>query len=227
MKITRYSELGKGNMGWLKTSYHFSFANYYNPNRVHLGPLRVINDDYIKPHSGFDTHPHNDMEIITYVISGTLTHKDSMGNERKLSRHGVQYMSAGTGIYHSEHNLDDEELHLFQTWIFPSDKGLIPNYGDKEFDNDDFDNKFTNIVSGEDDNGIIHINQHASIKVGMFDKGTLINIPLSKYSTTYLILIDGELRIEDNIINNGDSIEVDKDINLEVIKDAHIYMVQV
>lgn len=227
MKITRYNELGKGNMGWLNTTYHFSFANYYNPNRVHIGPLRVINDDYIKPHTGFDTHPHKDMEIITYVIDGVLTHKDSMGNERKLPKYGVQYMSAGTGVYHSEHNKDDEELHIFQTWIFPKQKQLTPNYGDKVFKEDDFKGKFNHIVSGEDDDGDIKINQHASIKAGLFDAGEETELSLGKYESTYLILIDGEIEIKNETVQKGDSVELNEDVSIKMNKNSHIFFVQV
>ena len=122
--------MGKGDFQWLKTNYHFSFANYYNPDNIQFGVLRVLNDDIIKPHSGFDTHPHQDMEIITYVIEGQLTHEDSHGNRRTVGRGDVQYMSAGKGIYHSEYNHGDEDLRLLQIWIKPDKPGLEPNYGD-------------------------------------------------------------------------------------------------
>ena len=112
--------MGKSNLGWLQSSFHFSFAEYYNPLNINFGSLRVINDDLIQPQSGFPTHPHRDMEIVTYLVSGKLTHKDSMGNERTLERGEVQYMSAGTGVYHSEFNMEEnEDLRLFQIWVFP------------------------------------------------------------------------------------------------------------
>lgn len=227
MKLIRYADHGKGNMGWLQSTYHFSFANYVNPNRRHIGPLRVINDDYIAPRSGFNTHPHRDMEIITYVINGTLTHVDSMNNTRKLSRHGVQYMSAGTGVQHSEHNHENEELHIFQTWIFPREKGLTPNYGDFTLQEDTLQGQLVNIVSGEDDDGLIHIHQHASIKVGMFEQNQTLDLPLGKYSHSYLVLIDGELMINTETVYPGDSVELDQDTSIQIIQASHIFVVQV
>lgn len=111
--------MGSINMDWLKSIFHFSFAQYYNPDNMNFGVLRVINDDLIKANTGFDTHPHKDMEIISYVVRGQLTHGDSMGNENTLNRGHVQYMSAGTGVYHSEHNLGEKTLRLLQIWILP------------------------------------------------------------------------------------------------------------
>jgi redox-sensitive bicupin YhaK (pirin superfamily) len=227
MKVFRFEDLGKANYGWLDTTYHFSFANYYNPKRVSIGPLRVINNDYIAPHTGFDTHPHKDMEIITYIIDGELTHADSMGNEKTLGRHGIQYMSAGTGVFHSEHNKGDDTLHLFQTWIIPTEQNLEPNYGDKLFDEEDLKGAFKTLVSGTDDDGDIKIYQHASIKVGMFDQNDIIELPLTQYSTSYLIVIDGTIKIENQTLYKGDAIELDEDVSISVLENAHLYVVQV
>lgn len=117
-----HQNMGKSDLGWLQSIFHFSFAEYYNPQNMHFGVLRVINDDLIKPQTGFDMHPHRDMEIISYVVDGSLTHGDSMGNKQTLHRGEVQYMSAGTGIYHSEHNLGSEMARLLQIWIYPDQK---------------------------------------------------------------------------------------------------------
>jgi len=226
-KIYRYNELGKGNYSWLKTSYHFSFANYYNSNKVHLGPLRVINDDYIAPHTGFDTHPHNDMEIITYIVSGTLTHKDSMGNEMNLGPGGVQYMSAGTGITHSEHNKHDEELHLYQIWLFPTMKNLKPNYGDITFEDDLKKKTLLKMVGSHESQAVIKINQHASIEAGKFDKDTTVTIDLENFSNFYLIVIDGEFSVGDDVVKKGDALEGDSNTILNFNKESHVLMIKV
>ena len=114
-----HNNMGKSNLGWLRSVFHFSFAEYYNPKNINFGVLRVINDDLIDPHTGFPKHPHQNMEIVSYAVDGNLTHADSMGNENTITRGHVQYMSAGTGVYHSEMNHGDETLRLLQIWILP------------------------------------------------------------------------------------------------------------
>ena len=126
-------KMGESNLGWLRSKFHFSFAEYYNEKNINFGVLRVINDDYIAPGTGFPTHPHRDMEIISYVIEGKLTHKDSMGNESTLERGEVQYMSAGTGVTHSEYNKHAEDTRILQIWVLPDRKGHTPNYGEYKF----------------------------------------------------------------------------------------------
>ncbi|MGL4819956.1 MAG: pirin family protein, partial [Bacilli bacterium] len=129
-----HQTMGKSDLGWLKSTFHFSFANYFNPDNMNFGVLRVLNDDLVAPKTGFDTHPHQNMEIVTYVVDGELSHADSMGNERKLGRGDVQYMSAGTGVYHSEHNRGTEIARFLQLWILPRNKGNVPNYGDVTYE---------------------------------------------------------------------------------------------
>ena len=124
IKVYPYEKLGNHDFGWLNARYHFSFARYYNPERTGFGKLLVINDDIVHAHSGFDTHPHADMEIITYVRAGAITHRDSTGNEGRTAAGDVQVMSAGTGIAHSEHNEEDEDTRLYQIWIAPREKGM-------------------------------------------------------------------------------------------------------
>ncbi len=118
------TKMGSSNLGWLKSKFHFSFAEYFNPDNMNFGVLRVINDDLVAPHTGFNLHPHADMEIISYVVEGELTHGDSMGNKSTITRGHVQYMSAGTGVYHSEHNLGENVLRFLQIWILPDRKRL-------------------------------------------------------------------------------------------------------
>lgn len=127
-------KMGRNQFGWLDSHFHFSFAEYHNPENIHFGVLRVQNDDLVQPGTGFDTHPHENMEIISYVADGQLTHGDSMGNKRTLTRGQVQYMSAGTGVTHSEYNYGDDTLRFLQIWIFPDKKGYAPTYGDLPLD---------------------------------------------------------------------------------------------
>lgn len=227
MKVYKYNELGKANYGWLQTSYHFSFSNYFNPSRMHLGSLRVINDDYIDKRSGFDTHPHQDMEIVTYIVDGELTHMDSMKNKRTIGSRNVQYMSAGTGVYHSEFNESDEMLHLYQIWIEPNQKGLKPNYGDKDFNELIKNNQLTLIVSGEDKEDAIKVNQDVTIEVGLFDKHQDVLIDTLGYKYTYLVLINGELEVDQFVVTNGDSIENTESYNIHINKDAHFLLFRV
>ena len=226
LKHYEYKNLGKADYGWLKTSYHFSFANYFNPNRVRVGNLRVLNDDYIAPHMGFDTHPHNDMEIITYVVEGELTHKDSMGNERTLGPGGVQYMSAGTGVTHSEYNKGDATLHLFQIWIFPDKKGHTPNYGDMVFNRSERHNKLLEIVSSKTKNAPIKINQEASIMVGEFDKGKALTVSKDHFTNIYLVLINGSIETNNLVLNQGDALESQEDLQLEFTTDSHLLIIR-
>ena len=122
INLIPYEQLGGADHGWLKAKHHFSFANYQNPHRIRFGPMRVINDDIVAPKTGFDPHPHDNMEIITYVRKGAITHKDDMGNEGRTEAGDVQVMSAGTGVVHSEYNLENEETNLYQIWMFPNKK---------------------------------------------------------------------------------------------------------
>jgi len=227
IKLNKYKDLGKANHGWLNTSFHFSFADYYNPERMNFGSIRVLNDDYIKGHSGFDPHPHRDMEIITYIVEGELTHKDSMGNESTLSSGGVQYMSAGTKVVHSEYNNAKEELHLYQIWILPNQKGLTPNYGDMMFDKSERDNKFLHIVSNQNKDGKIFINQEADIFVGEFDKNQEIEINLDGHDYIYLVLIDGELETKTLKVQKQDSLESSENLKLVVKENSHLLVLKV
>ena len=152
--------MGRGNTEWLKSIFHFSFADYYNPNNMNFGVLRVLNDDLINANSGFDTHPHKDMEIISYVVKGELTHGDSMENTSKLYRGHVQYMSAGTGVTHSEYNHGKPTLRILQIWILPDKKGYRPNYGEHPFKWPERKNQWLHIFSGKDGAAPIKINQN-------------------------------------------------------------------
>jgi len=227
IKINKYNDFGKGNYDWLKTSYHFSFANYYNPNRRNFGSIRVLNDDYIAGYNGFDPHPHQNMEIITYIVDGELTHQDSMGNKRVLTKGDVQYMSAGTGITHSEYNNSSQELHLYQIWILPEKKDLKPNHGDMKFNTSERDNKLLHIVSNHTKNGRIHINQDADIYVGEFSKGKDLIIKTDGHDYIYLVLISGMITVNDLLLGKQDSVETSTDLDIKVLEKSHLLILKI
>ncbi|NLC28189.1 MAG: pirin family protein, partial [Campylobacteraceae bacterium] len=167
MKKLPKENMGSSNLGWLESRFHFSFAEYRNPNNINFGVLRVLNDDIIHPESGFEMHPHRDMEIVSYVVDGELTHKDSMGNSKTLKRGEVQYMSAGGGVMHSEHNNStNEDLRLLQMWIIPPEKNLPTLYGSHAYKKEQRENNLLNIVSSRAGNAAIKLYQDINIFVG-------------------------------------------------------------
>ena len=219
--------MGKSDLGWLKTSYHFSFADYFNIDNMNFGMLRVINDDLIQGNTGFDVHPHKDMEIVTYVISGELTHGDSMGNKNTIYRGEVQYMSAGTGGYHSEENMGNETSRLLQIWILPDKKGYKPAYGDYRFKEDERKNKWLNIVSSQDRDAKIKINQDANIYVIELDKGKEETFNVDKGRQAYLVQIEGEANINEITLNERDALEIiEENINIKANKKSHIMIIE-
>ncbi len=225
--MLRYLEnknMGRGKYPWLDAIYHFSFANYYNPDNIQFGILRVVNDDLISPETGFDTHPHKNMEIITYVVDGAITHVDSMKNKRTLTRGQVQYMSAGTGVLHSEHNLGKEMLRSLQIWILPDKDGYEPNYGDYQFDWADRENKWMPIATGSDAS-TAPIRIHADMNVYATEvlKGTKIEFKVAANRQAYLILIEGEAQIDEYTLFSRDAIEiVGQDIIVNAKETSHM-----
>lgn len=221
------TKMGSSNLGWLKSKFHFSFAEYYNPSNINFGVLRVINDDLVKPGTGFDTHPHRDMEIISYVVDGELTHGDSMGNKRTLSRGHVQYMSAGTGVFHSEHNLGEETLRFLQIWIFPDKNGYEPNYGDYKFEWNHRKNKWLNIASSKEGNAPIKVNQDANIFVLELDKDKEIEFKVGEGRQAYLVQIEGRSDINNIILNMRDGLEIiEEDIKIKAIETSHFLVIE-
>lgn len=221
------TKMGSSNLGWLKSKFHFSFAEYYNPSNLNFGTLRVINDDLVKAGTGFDTHPHRDMEIISYVVHGELTHGDSMGNKSTLSRGHVQYMSAGTGVLHSEHNLGDEILRFLQIWIIPDKKGYEPNYGDHKFNWGDRKNKWLNIVSSKEGNAPIKINQDSNIFVLELDKDKEIDFNVGENRQAYLVQIEGTSDINNIVLNMRDALEITEEaIKIKALETSHFLIVE-
>ena len=226
-EIHKLDSLGKAVYGWLKPRYHFSFANYYNPSKLGLGSLRVLNDDLIYPGKGFDTHPHKDMEIVTYIINGEITHKDSIGNARVLSRGSMQYMSAGTGVTHSEYNNGKDILRVIQIWIHPTQKDLIPNYGDIKFTKEDRHNKLLHLISTKENNGKIKVYQDANIFVSEADKGFIQGFGIGDYDYIYFVQLEGTSLVNLNKIKEGEALTTSESLLIEPLTDSHFLIVQV
>ena len=209
-----YNQLGGADHGWLQAKHHFSFASYHNPKRMHFGPMRVINDDIIAPHKGFAAHPHDNMEIITYVRKGAITHKDDMGNEGRTKAGDVQVMSAGTGVVHSEFNLEDEETILYQIWMFPNKKNVKPRWDAKEFPKEPVTDKLKALVTGfnDPDSDSLKIYQDATIFAGRMNKGTIIKQNIKQQA--YVLCSYGKFCLNDTELNKGDGAEI---VNLQEI----------
>jgi len=209
--------MGSSNLGWLESQFHFSFADYRNNDNVNFGVLRVLNDDIVHPNSGFDTHSHANMEIISYVVDGEITHKDSMGNSETLKRGEVQYLSAGDGIYHSEHNLNKtKDLRLLQIWIIPPKNGLPRLYGSHRFTLDERKNRLLNIVSSTQKSAKIKIYQDVNIYVSELDAQKSLNFEIKGDRQIYFAQIEGSSNINRVELNSGDALEITKESSLTI-----------
>jgi redox-sensitive bicupin YhaK (pirin superfamily) len=223
---------GAADHGWLKSKHSFSFASYYNPSRMGFGVLRVINDDQIAPSSGFGTHPHQNMEIISIPISGALKHKDSEGNEAVISHGEVQLMSAGTGVYHSEYNASDtEDANFLQIWVMPEKENITPRYDQKKFDVAARKNKWQTVVSPLDKNDEgVKINQQAWFNLADLDssQGLLYKMNNEK-NGVYFFLLEGELEVGEQTLNARDAIGVigQTKINIKAKSNAKILAMEV
>lgn len=231
IKHIPYDSLGHHNYNWLDARYHFSFARYFNPERMGFGALRVINDDRIKAGAGFETHPHENMEIITYVRSGAITHTDSKGNKGRTGRGDVQVMSAGHGIYHSEYNLESEDTTLYQIWITPKVKDVDPQWAQQAFPKTPVENELALLVSGfkaDKDKGALYIHQDARIYGGRLKKGQKISHSLNQQA--YMLVANGQITLnEQKTINAGDGAEIkDLDhINIHATEESEILIIEV
>jgi redox-sensitive bicupin YhaK (pirin superfamily) len=229
LKKLKKENMGKSNLGWLESRFHFSFAEYRNFDNINFGVLRVLNDDIIHPSSGFDTHPHQDMEIITYIIKGEITHKDSMGNEETLRRGEVQYLSAGDGIYHSEHNLNEiEDLRLLQIWILPPKRGLPKLYGSHKFKAQDRQNRFLKIVSSQNGDAKIKIHQDVNIYVSELQKDNSLEFDIDQNRQIYFVQIEGSSLVNNIQLDFGDAIEIvdEKKLNIKPLSDSHFLFIE-
>ena len=210
-KVLHHSSTrGSADYGWLKTNYSFSFANYYNPNRVQFGMLRVLNDDYIAPAMGFGQHPHNDMEIVTIPVTGALYHKDSMGNEGIIHSGDIQVMSAGTGIEHSEKNASTKDpITLLQIWVFPETNNVKPRYDQRNISSFLTPNIFNTIIKpkAEANEGELWIHQNAYFSIGEFtDRITTTYQFKGQNHGTYIFVMKGEVHVDDEILFEKDGI---------------------
>lgn len=223
---------GHANHGWLNTYHTFSFAGYYDPERVHFGALRVINDDYIAPGMGFGTHPHDNMEIITIPLEGDLEHRDSMGNTSVIYHGDVQVMSAGTGIQHSEFNANKSEgLKLFQIWVFPNKKNVTPRYQQISLDIADRRNRLQQILSPNTDDDGVWIHQNAWFHLGEFDNGVAIDYSLKASGNgVYALVVKGRFEIDGKELDNRDGLGIydTEKISIKALsQDAEILLMEV
>ncbi|MBX4270469.1 pirin family protein [Clostridium estertheticum] len=226
LKKLESGKMGSSNLGWLRSKFHFSFAEYYNPNNMGFGVLRVINDDLINPNTGFDTHPHQNMEIISYVVKGELTHGDSMGNKGNLKRGDVQYMSAGTGVYHSEHNLGEDVARFLQIWILPDKEGHKPNYGEYKFEWNDRKNKWLHMVSSNQGDAVVKVNQDINIFTLELDERSVIDYCVKADRQVYLVQIEGKSNINGIILNERDAMEIiEEDIKIKAEVLSHFIII--
>jgi len=204
------NERGTSDHGWLKANFSFSFASYYNPDKVQFGALRVLNDDIIAEGMGFGAHPHDNMEIITIPLSGALEHKDSMGNTGVIHAGEVQVMSAGTGVQHSEYNHSKTEAaNTLQIWLFPRERNVEPRYDQKSFTNAFKQNELTTLISPEKNGDALWINQDATFAMGAFDAAQTINYNISRPENgAYIFVLEGSVKINDQILNKKDALGV-------------------
>ena len=209
LDIIRSDDRGSADHGWLQAKHTFSFAEYRNPERVHFGKLRVINEDRIAPGQGFATHPHNDMEIVTYIISGAIEHKDSMGNGTVISAGEVQRMTAGTGVLHSEFNHSrEEELHLLQIWIFPEEKNLTPGYEQTLFTREEKLNRLRLVGSRDGRAGSVTIHQDVDLYASILEKGK--NVMLDDVADRRILvqIVSGSVNVNGETLLAGDGVQI-------------------
>ena len=228
--IHRADSRGHADHGWLNAHHSFSFANYYNPERIRFGTLRELNDDIVQPGEGFGTHPHDNMEIVTIPLRGELAHKDSTGNKEVIRPNEVQIMSAGSGLTHSEfNNSKTEEINLLQIWVFPKEKNIKPRYDQKVFDPADRINKIKTVVSPSDKDAL-WINQDAYFSLSGLDKDKTVNYQMkSKGNGLYVFLIEGKIEIEGETLGRRDAIglELINEIEIKAVEKSEVLLIEV
>ena len=223
-----FESLGHADHGWLNARHHFSFADYYDDERMHWGAIRVWNDDEIGARSGFPPHPHSDMEIITYVRTGAITHQDSLGNKGRTAAGDVQVMSAGTGIRHAEYNLEDETTTLFQIWIMPRSRGGQPSWGAKPFPKGDRAGKLVVLASGDDaDAEALRIRADARLLGGTIQAGTSVTYDSAPGRHLYLVPATGRIEVDGQAFEarDGAAIVSGGSITITALEDAEIVLV--
>ncbi|ERI53169.1 pirin family protein [Pseudomonas sp. AOB-7] len=230
IEVRPFAQLGAAQHGWLNARHHFSFAEYHDPARMNWGRLRVWNDDEIAPQSGFPPHPHRDMEIITYVRQGAITHQDNLGNQGRTEAGDVQVMSAGTGIAHSEYNLEDETTKIFQIWIQPNQAGLPPSWGAKPFPKGDRSGAFVTLASGyEEDADALRIRTDARLVAATIKAGESAEYSLQPGRKAYLVGASGAFRVNGVAAQARDGVAIADEtlIRVEAQEDSEIVLVDV
>jgi redox-sensitive bicupin YhaK (pirin superfamily) len=226
IEIRPFTSLGHADHGWLDAHHHFSFANYYDPKRMGWGAIRVWNDDTIGAHTGFPPHPHRDMEIVTYVRTGAITHQDSMGNKGRTGAGDVQVMSAGTGVVHAEYNLEDEPTTLFQIWIETDKPAAQPSWGAMPFPKDSRAGSFQILASGDGEDGALTINSDAKVLGATVKAGECIGYSASPERHLYLVA-SAPVRVNgvEASARDGIAISGEHDVTIEAKDDAELVLV--
>ena len=222
---------GLADHGWLLSKHTFSFANYYNPDRMNFGLLRVINDDIVKPEMGFGTHPHENMEIVSIPLAGSLRHQDSMGNKHIITAGEVQIMSAGSGLTHSEYNNSaQDDVNFLQIWVFPKEKNITPRYGQKLFTKKDRQNSFQTLVSPDKESDAVWINQDAWFSIADFDPGASLSYRKQQAETgLYFFVISGQVEIDGHALEQRDGLGLtgDKDVKINAKSQTELLCIEV
>lgn len=225
--IRRFEGLGRFDNDWLNARYHFSFSRYFDPERMGHGALRVWNDDKIRAGTGFHPHPHDNMEIITYVRTGAITHQDSMGNQGRTEAGDVQVMSAGNGVRHSEFNMEDEDTTLFQIWILPKEQGGEPFWGARKFPKSDRANVWSTLASGFAEDEALPIRQDARVLGATLQKGHALTLETKPGRYGYMVLAAGQVKVGDETLNARDAIAITgpETLSVEALEDAELVLV--
>jgi len=209
IKIIKGDERHFSNFGWLRTYWLFSFSDYYDPENIQFGALRVFNDDVVEPGTGFPTHPHQEMEIVTIVLEGEITHRDSMGNKAIIQAGDVQRMSAGTGLTHSEFNLADKPVHFYQIWIYPDVRGLKPTYDQKHFSPSSWKNRLVPVASGQGLPDVVTFHTNATIYRADLDKGQQVEFKTEDSRRIFVYITEGDLSINNEDMRRGEQARID------------------
>lgn len=229
--LHKANDRGHANYGWLDTYYSFSFANYYNPEKMHFGKLRVLNDDTVAPGMGFGTHPHDNMEIITIVLEGALEHRDSMGNHGVINANEIQVMSAGSGITHSEFNHSKEnQLRLLQIWIYGNKRNVEPRYDQIKLNPASRKNKLQQVLSPYPGKEGVWIYQDAAFFLGSLEKGSMVDYTVQKKNNgVYIFIIEGSAMVEGQLLSHRDGFGISEtgSIKIEAVKETEILIMDV
>lgn len=226
--IRPFQTLGQANHGWLNARHHFSFANYHDPRRMSWGAIRVWNDDEIAARSGFPPHPHSDMEIITYVRQGAITHQDSLGNQGRTGAGDVQVMSAGTGVRHAEYNLEDEQTTLFQIWVMTDRPGAQPSWGAKKFPKGERAGSFVTLASGfADDADALKINAAARVMGATLKAGEKAELQLDPSRHVYLVPVGGSIEVNGVRAEPRDGVAItgEERVEIRALEDSEVVLV--